>query len=157
MVKINNGENTRALIHHIMRIKQQRYADRAAAGSLLKNRLGSIVSNEKSSGLRMTETRIYIGLNDAETKEQKFETEKYLELLKDACRKYNLPFSVDVEEGGYYHDDGEYTEETSLVLILIDAEKSTVKQLSKEICGLFCQESVLVTENIIDGYFINKE
>lgn len=107
--------------------------------------------------VKMTETHIYIGLNDSETKKQIFETKEYVDTLKKACRNYHIAFSLDVEEGGYFHDDGEYTEETSLVLALIDADSKIVKMLAKKMCELFHQESVLVTESDIIGRFIRPD
>ena len=105
----------------------------------------------------LTETRVYVGLNDKESKKQEYETGKYLDLLKKICRDCHAAFSVDVEEGGYYHEDGEYTEETSLVLVLIDAERETVRKIAEALRAAFHQESVLVTENRISGYFIGEE
>ena len=102
----------------------------------------------------MTETRIYVGLNDAETREQKFKTEKYMSILKNVCKSYHVAFSLDVEEGGYFHDDGEYTEETSLVLILIDADPEIVREIATDLCVFFHQESVMVTESLVQAYFI---
>ena len=104
----------------------------------------------------MTETRIYVGLNDGETKEQKYDTEKYLGILKTICRNYHTAFSVDIEEGGYYHEDREYTEENSLVLVLIGVEKDTVQNIAKDLCSLCHQESVLITENSVSGYFVKS-
>lgn len=104
--------------------------------------------------MQMTETKIYIGLNDAQTKEQKFETKKYMSVLKHICRSYHTAFSVDIEDGGYFHDDGEYTEETSFVLLLINADRDVVRQIANDLCVFFHQESVLVTENLISGYSV---
>lgn len=156
---MNNAENTRALMLHIMKMKQQQHA----IGDAIKRSITWYRHNNasekaaKSDIVQMTETRIYIGLNDGETGEQLYETEKYLEQMKEICRKYQVPFSVDVEEGGYYHEDGMYTEETSLVLLLIEADPDVVKGIAKELCVLFHQESVLVTENQLGGYFITQE
>ena len=111
-------------------------------------------NTDKDGNVKMTEYRIYIGLNDVETREQRFGTERYLETLKDVCRSYKAAFSMDIEEGGCYHEDGEYTEETSLVLVLIDIGRDQVQGIAKDLCTLFHQESVLVTENVIDGRFI---
>ena len=58
-----------------------------------------------------------------------------------------VAFSVDIE-------GGEYTEETSLVLVLIDTDRDKVQRIAKDLCTLFHQESVLVTEDVIDGRFI---
>lgn len=63
---------------------------------------------------------------------------------------------MDIEEGGYFHDDGEYTEETSLVLVLVNPDRNTVKEIAKDLCTFFHQESVLVTEGHIEGYFIGQ-
>ena len=95
------------------------------------------------------ETQLYIGLNDADAREQLLETEAYVSTLKEICRTYKVPFSFDVVEGGYVHDDGEYTEEKSIVLTFIDVSQDTVDAIAKELCSLFHQESVLVTSDRI--------
>ena len=104
----------------------------------------------------MTETRIYVGLNDSVTKMQLFETEKYISILKDVCCAYHTPFSFDVEEGGYIHENGEYTKETTLVLTLIGTDNTVVNEIAKDLCAFFHQESVLITENEIRSYFIQE-
>ena len=104
--------------------------------------------------LQMVETRLYIGLNNAETKKQIFETEQYAEQLKKLCFTYHVPFSVAFEEGGYYHENGEYVEEKTLVLTLIDVERDTIQKIAKDLCGMFNQESVLVTEDNVKGCYI---
>ena len=76
--------------------------------------------------------------------------------MKNVCRNYHVAFSVDIEQGGYFHDDGEYTEETSLVLVLVNPDRNTVKEIAKDLCTFFHQESVLVTEDHIEGYFITQ-
>ena len=75
----------------------------------------------------MTETKIYVGLNDSVEKKQLLETEKYVSVLRNVCYAYNTPFSFAVEEGGYIHESGEYTKETTLVLTLIDVNKGIYK------------------------------
>lgn len=44
----------------------------------------------------MIKTDIYIGLNDRITKEQKFNTGRYIEVLKMVCRNYQVPFSFNL-------------------------------------------------------------
>lgn len=111
----------------------------------------------KDGKIQMAETRLYIGLNDAQTKKQIFETEQYVEQLKKLCFTYHLPFSVDYEEGGYFHEDGEYVEEKTLVLTLIDVEWDTIRKMAKDLCGLFNQESILVTEDSVRGCYVNAD
>ena len=57
----------------------------------------------------MTETKIYVGLNDSVEKRQLMETEKYISVLRNVCYAYSIPFSFGVEEGGYIHENGDYT------------------------------------------------
>ena len=102
----------------------------------------------------MADTRIYVGLNDSETRKQKFDTGKYLDLLKKVCKNYHVAFSVHVEEGGYFHDDGEYTEECSLVLELIDTDRAIIEEIPMDLCTFFHQESVLVTTSRIQAEYI---
>ena len=104
----------------------------------------------------MIETKIYVGLNDSVTKTQIFETEKYISILRNVCFAYHTPFSFDVEEGGYIHENGEYTRETSLILSLIDVNRQTVNEIAKDLCVFFHQESVMITDNLIRTYFISE-
>ena len=104
----------------------------------------------------MIETKIYVGLNDSVTKSQIFETEKYVSILRNVCFAYHMPFSFDIEEGGYIHENGDITKETTLVLILIDAKKEMVNEIAKDLCVFFHQESVMITEDLVRTYFISE-
>jgi hypothetical protein len=103
-----------------------------------------------------TETKIYVGLNDSVEKRQLLETEKYISVLRNVCYAYDTPFSFGVEEGGYIHESGEYTKETTLVLTLIDADKTIVSEIAKDLCTFFHQESVLITEGIVRAYYVSE-
>ena len=109
------------------------------------------VSGNDPGGISMPvmEFQIYIGLNDSETKQQKLATDRSAAMLKEICRDFGVPFSFNVIDGGYIHDDGEYTEEKSIVLTFIDLPQETVDKIAKEVCVLFHQESVLVTTDRI--------
>lgn len=102
----------------------------------------------------MVKNEIYIGLNDGVKKEQLFETSKYVSVLKNVCRNYGTPFSFSIIEGGYMHDSGEYTQETSLVLTLIDVDQDIVKYIAEDLCVFFKQESVLVTSGNVESYSV---
>ena len=104
----------------------------------------------------MTETKIYVGLNDSIEKRQLMKTEKYISVLRNVCFSYGTPFSFDVQEGGYIHEDGTYTRETSLVLTLIGVDDYTVNEVAKDLCAFFHQESVLMTTSDIKTVFINE-
>lgn len=105
----------------------------------------------------MQQTTIYIGLNDAETHQQKFSTEKYLSILKTVCYAYHVAFSVHTVDGGYFHEDGSYVEETTLSLMLMDVPAETVKEMAQDLCAFFHQESVMVTTAPAEVMFIREE
>ena len=104
----------------------------------------------------MIETKIYVGLNDSETKTQRLETEKYVSTLKNVCRSYRVAFSFVVEQGGYLHENGSYTEENTLVLSLIDTDETIINEIAKDLCVFFHQESVMITVNPIQVYFVKE-
>ncbi len=104
----------------------------------------------------MVETKIYVGLNDSETKVQRLETEKYVSILKNVCRSYRVAFSFIVEQGGYLHEDGSYTEENTLVLSLIDTDETIINEIAKDLCVFFHQESVMITKGLVQVYFIKE-
>ena len=104
----------------------------------------------------MIETKIYVGLNDSVEKKQLLETEKYMSVLRNVCHAYNTPFSFGVEEGGYIHENGDYTRETTLVLTLIDVNKIIVNEIAKDLCTFFHQESVLITEGFVRAYYVSE-
>ena len=105
----------------------------------------------------MMQTTIYVGLNDQETGIQKFDTEKYLSILKNVCRSYRVAFSVQVINGGYFHEDGRYTEENTLVLTLVNVEEETVIEIAKDLCAFFNQESVMVTSAPSSVIFVKEK
>ena len=105
----------------------------------------------------MQQTTIYVGLNDAETHIQKFDTAKYLAILKTVCHAYHVAFSVHTVDGGYFHEDGSYVEETTLSVTLLDVPEETIDEIAKDLCAFFHQESVLVTTAASKAYFIKEE
>lgn len=148
-----SGNYYGAFLHRLLKDYQEHLVE-ISAPSRQDERSDSTPQPTADGKLQMTETRIYIGLNDAQTKEQEHKTEKYMSVLKNVCRHYHVAFSVNIEDGGYFHDDGEYTEETAFVLVLINADQKVVTEIAKDLCFFFHQESVLVTEHHIDGRFI---
>ena len=103
----------------------------------------------------MIETKLYIGLNDADTLKQERETAFYIEVLKKVCIHHGIAFSFDVQQGGYIHEDGRYTQETTLVLSLLDVERDKANAIAKDLCEYFNQESVLITEDRVRSYYVS--
>ena len=92
----------------------------------------------------MLEARIYVGLRDKDTHEQHYEVEKYKGMLKEICKGYHSPFSVQMMEGGYYHADGKWVEENSLLITLLGVPRKTVYDIANDVCNQFHQESVII-------------
>ena len=105
----------------------------------------------------MTEITISVGLNDAATKRQEYQTEMYVAIMKHVCQSYHVPFSYIVSDGGYFHENGDYTQEKTLVLCLLDPEKGIVDSIARDLCVFFHQESVLITESKVCAYFIKEK
>ncbi len=104
----------------------------------------------------MIETKIYVGLNDSATMEQKFDTDRYISILRRVCYSYHVPFSFTLSEGGYFHENGDYTQEKTLILSLIDTDPSLAEEIAKDLCLFFHQESVMVTEGKVEARFISE-
>lgn len=104
----------------------------------------------------MVETKIYVGLNDAVTKQQVFETEKYISVLQHVCLAYGVSYSFSILEGGYIHENGDVSQETTLLLNLIDIKRETVDSIARDLCAFFHQESVLITRGHVRSYFIKS-
>ena len=102
------------------------------------------------------QVNIYIGLNDAESHEQLFDTEKYVSILKRVCKAYRVAFSMNRINGGYFHEDGTYVEENSLVLTLLDVDDQIIEEISKDLCVFFNQESVMVTYSKASIQFVKE-
>lgn len=100
---------------------------------------------------------IYVGLNDADTKQQKYETEKFEKVLYLVCKNYQVSFSLAHLAGGYFHDNGQFVAENSLQITLIGGSENVVNEISKDICAFFNQESVLVVHDIVDSFLVRNE
>ena len=105
----------------------------------------------------ISQTTIYIGLNDSETGVQKYDSKKYISILKRTCRHYKLAFAVQTVSGGYFHEDGRYTEENALMLRLINVPEQTIIEIAKDICMFFNQDSVMVTTSPTSVVYISDK
>ena len=99
---------------------------------------------------------IYVGLNDAKTHKQIFEKEKYISILKNVCHSYHTAFSYDVINGGYFHEDGSYVEEASLKLLILGEDIELVREIAKDLCAFFHQESVMVVFSDAEVEFLQE-
>ena len=104
----------------------------------------------------MKEIKLYVGLNDMDTLYQKYDSSVYISILKNVCFSYHVPFSFTVSEGGYFHENGNYTQEQTLILSLIDVDEQVARDIAKDLCVFFHQESVMMTTSEIETVFISE-
>lgn len=100
---------------------------------------------------------ISIGLNDSETREQKFETERIVRLAEECCKAYGLNYSCSMQTGGYIYEDGTYGTENSLQVVFIDENEEYINEFAKDICSFLNQESVLVTVDQVARYYVSEK
>ena len=105
----------------------------------------------------MIELRIYVGLCDRDSHEQIHDTETYKEALKNICRNHKSPFSLQVIEGGYFHNDGSWVDENTLLITLIGTPQMVVYKIAKEVCTAFHQESVMITGNSVLRFNVHDD
>jgi hypothetical protein len=106
---------------------------------------------------QIKQATIYIGLNDSETGKQIHDTEKYISILKNVCRSYHVPFSMNQLQGGYFHEDGRYVEKNTLTLMMLDVPDETVHEIAKDLCAFFHQESVMIQSSPAEVCFIHED
>lgn len=94
---------------------------------------------------QFVQSTIYVGLNDSVTGTQLYDKDKYISILHTVCRNYHVPFSLRSINGGYFHEDGRFTNENTLVITLMGTPEETVTEIATDLCVFFHQESVLVT------------
>ncbi len=105
----------------------------------------------------MLEARIYVGLRDKDSHEQRFEIEKYKSILKEVCKNYRAPLSLNVIEGGYFHDDGSWVDENTLLVTFIGIRIKTVYEIARDICTFFRQETVMITYTPVIRFNIHDD
>lgn len=91
---------------------------------------------------------IYIGLDVQDSKIQ-FATEEILFRVKEKLIEFNMPFSINVVDGGYLYKNKDFVCEKGVVVTLLGASKKYVERLARIFCADFKQECVLVTTEIV--------
>ena len=100
--------------------------------------------------------QIYVGLNDGDTHEQIHDISMYTKILEHVCHSYHVAFSFNVVKGGYFHEDGTYVEENTLVLTVMGVAPDLISEIATDLCSFFNQESVMVTESASRVYFLTE-
>lgn len=91
------------------------------------------------------------------TRLQQHNTETYVDVMKYVCKSHHVSFSFVITEGGFFHEDGDYIQEQTLVLSLIDADKQVAEAIAMDLCAFFHQESVMITESMVRAYYVRDD
>ena len=108
------------------------------------------------NGKKKKRYTISVGLHDKDEKRQKIETERVLRLVTNCCKGYSMAFSSYLKDGGYIHENGEYVIEKSVCIVFIDPEDQLIEEVAKDLCAFMNQESVMVTVEEVECYFISE-
>ncbi len=73
-----------------------------------------------------------------------------LDLLPDGSE-------LQVIEGGYFHNDGSWVDENTLLITLIGTPQIVVYKIAKEVCTAFHQESVMITSNAVVRFNVHND
>lgn len=99
---------------------------------------------------------ISVGFLDKDEKKQKAQTEQLLRLVSNCCKSYSMAFSSYLQDGGYFYDNGEYILEKSVCIVFIDPDENMVEEIAKDLCAFMNQESVMITVEDVECYFISE-
>jgi hypothetical protein len=92
----------------------------------------------------MTKHILTIGLNDKDTKLQKFDIITSYKLVEAVLKQHTDGYTIYETRGGYKHDDGTFVTETSLRVELLFTDTNTIKLIANAIKSPLClnQESI---------------
>ncbi len=113
--------------------------------TLYNNSVGNY--KNKKRGKTMEKTTKYIltiGLNDKDTKIQKYDTITAYKLIENVLQQYTEGYTIVQATGGYKHDNGEWVSEPSLRVELLFVNELTCRIIANKIKSpdLLNQESI---------------
>ncbi len=101
---------------------------------------------------------IMVGTNDAKTLKKKVNIETATHIANNCLKAYQTAFSLYIVNGGYIHDNGAYVNEKSLAIVVIDPpSEDVINEIAKDLCSFFNQESVVVTKEDIEYYYVSDQ
>lgn len=102
---------------------------------------------------------LYMGLNDKDTKVQKFTKIESFKLMQNILRIKGIDATISESTGLYHHDDGTLVIEESLRIEILFFEKSKenaerVLDLVKTLKDTFNQESIAMQKEYIESQLV---
>lgn len=111
---------------------------------------------EKSEKKTIYRYHIYVGLSHKDTKEQRFEIDRYISLVDYISKNNGISYTLSTCRGGYSFESGAYVNENSLDIMLLGAETGIVEELASELCAMLGQECVMITRDTTEMYYLSE-
>ena len=97
--------------------------------------------------------KVFVGLNDAESKKQEIKTEDAMTLVSLYLANHFDGATVYNGIGVYKHEDGTIVRENSLIIELVYVTEFMVESLVKHLQTVFNQESIMIVRCNCDVQF----
>ena len=95
-----------------------------------------------------------IGLNDKDTKVQKYDILTSYKLVEDILQEYTDGYTIYETHGGFRHEDKHFVQEKSLTVLLYNTNDMMIKIIVDKIKDTLNQESVAVTLEQVNTRFM---
>lgn len=102
---------------------------------------------------KSSQYEIYVGIKDKDSYEEILTTDDFRQILIEICNKKNIAFSLITQHGGYAHNKG-YTTETSLRIVLINADYEEVKKLGEAVKNKVNTDTILISKTDIEFAYV---
>lgn len=95
-----------------------------------------------------------IGLNDKDTKQQKYDIVTCYKMVETTLKKYVDGYTIYQAQGYYKHENGEFVSENSLRVELLFTRETIVKKIAKDIKIILNQESIVYEKQTTNSNLI---
>ena len=97
----------------------------------------------------MKKFRLYVGLNDKDTKTQEISTLDAYKMVENVITKKTDGYTISEAQGYYKHEDGTVTIENTLRIEMLFVDRELVKEFVNTLKLMLNQESIAVEETTI--------
>ena len=91
-----------------------------------------------------------VGLNDKDTKLQKFDIITSYKLVEAILKQHTNGYTIYETRGGYRHENGEFVMETSLRIELLFVEDKTCRDIAKAIKAPTCLNQETIAYEVVE-------
>lgn len=103
---------------------------------------------------RLTKYTLFVGLNDKDTKQQKLTSVEAYKVVETVCNDICNGATISEAVGIYKHNDGTVVIENSLRVELMYTTKDAVLEVIKMLKIALNQESIMMTEDVINMQYV---